>query len=74
MKLHELLEHRLIESATINGNVTNLEQLKDQTGEVNVMGDVDISIRCTPGDLVKLPVKFGKVSGYFNCGYCKRHF
>ena len=37
-------------------------------GLVNVLGDVDISGRKLSGrKLTKIPVKFGRVGGYFNC-------
>ena len=36
---------------------------------IDVDGDVNLYNRL--GDMKKLPVRFGKVSGYFHCGYNK---
>ena len=62
MKVRELLEHMLLES-TINGDVTSIAQLKNQTDEIDVTGYVNLSNK----RLEKLPAKFGKVGGYFSC-------
>ncbi len=67
MKLHELF--RLNEGVhTVQGDVTSLDQLRGADGEflagvVNVTGGVDLYNM----DLDRLPVRFGVVSGDFDC-------
>ena len=51
-EVNEVLKKYKIENCTINDDLT-----------VDVDGDVDIY----DGNLIFLPVKFGKVGGYFNC-------
>ena len=56
MKLSTLLESTLPE-------VSSLDDLKGATEPVNVTGDVELFNM----DLIRLPVKFGEVGGYFYC-------
>jgi len=51
-----------IQSICDKYNIQNWE-LNPKTGRVDVRGDVDLSVK----NLKELPLKFGRVDGYFDC-------
>lgn len=67
MKLNEIADtHTEIKAALLDVGILNYSINAD--GTVDVAGDVHLSFY----NFTKLPVKFGKVTGFFECSSCKK--
>lgn len=57
------MDYKTIKSICTHYHIYNW-CINDKTGLIDVYGDVDLKSR----NLTKLPLKFGVIKGYFNCG------
>ena len=57
------MDYKTIKSICNHYHIYNW-RINDETGLIDVDGDVDLKSR----NLTKLPLKFGMIKGYFNCG------